>query len=338
MNDNNTLLIILGAIAAAIGAVVYFLFFHVTVAPHQVVIQPDAEHVLVVGVMPMDTDYEAQYEKLDLVDSVRELIETELPNYEGLVPFTRAQLDATLTEQDLYYTGMIDSNTAIEIGKATSVNTIIAGNILDVSADISQRDKERCTTDKDTKEKKCTPYTAFTLSVKTKIALQVIDSLTGAMYAGKTFDDKTESKYETGDTVPSVRTLALEALKLSTDKFVKMVGDAQVRRFKFGTYKDIRTRGSRIEGVELKEKFSQGDTIILLINADKLQAEDHFVLELRTREDQLIERYEFTYDGNTKDIYEPFYLDGNAPLGKWNLYIWVNDRRVIHDTFLVSAG
>lgn len=323
-----------GAVVLTLG---YFMFFHINGPPLVVTLEPTEENELIIGTMPLDANYDEAYREFNLEDGIRAVAESELASLPGLQPYTRAQLDKTLKEQDLYYTGTIDADTAIEIGKAVAVNAIITGTIISIFVEDSRREKEACSTDPETKQKSCKPYVEITRKVSTTLALSVIDTTTGRILFGDSYNNSNiiGQTFREGDDGPSVGKIAGEMMRSNMISFVGALSDSLVKRFRWGLFQDIRARGARVEGLKRDIKFGRSDIVYFLINVRKLARGDHFTVKWVDPDGVEREAAEFDWDGSLVDIFEPLFVPEDAEIGKWTLRVWINERLAVEASFMV---
>lgn len=324
--------------AVVLGVVGWLVIDHVLPfpPPHAVVVEPDAEHLLVVAVMPFGDANDSPFGTLPFPESIRQLVESALPNYPGLQPFTRSQLDPLLEEHKLYFEGHIDPSTAIEIGKLTQAKALITGQIMGLFDNIKERERERCETDKETKVKSCETYIQVIRKVSLRLTMQVIDTKTGEILVGESYRPDSEVTVLKGDDLPDPLEMALDALANAAVQIAKKVSDNYTSEFRYGLYKKIKPKWLGIEGVGLSEAFARGDTVYFLMQFYRIKKGDHIEIQWIDADEQIYDTYEVTWEGGDKAVYYPLILEETPPTGLWRVRVLIDGLPVLNDGFTIE--
>jgi|GEM_PF-537443 len=130
---------ILGLLLVGV-AVILALILSVPEPPNTATVSTDRVDI---AVLPFQIDEDwlesATYPDWNFVPGqIRSRIETALVNQPAISVYSRTELDAILTEQQLAGTGIIDASTAVEIGAVTGVNKLVTGTIYRVDKTTEQ--------------------------------------------------------------------------------------------------------------------------------------------------------------------------------------------------------
>lgn len=324
--------LLLGAIIV-LGLIAYLLFFPSRSLPESVIIPP--EENLAVAVLPLgdSTNYrnKAPSEGQDLGEKLRPYIEGEVANTKGVSVFTRSKLDEIIEEQLRGARGLIDPETAVQIGKLTGVGAIVTGEVIGFS------DTIRETTITVRRGNASEEMPAVERSVEVEIQFQVIDAETGRIKISDVLRGTASKTLKESEDTPALDPLVRDTLRYLASRTASYIEGKTTKRFSYGLFKRMEPQGSWIKGIDKSTTFTRDDgQAVLLLNFQKMALGDVVKIDWVDPDGQVIDTYTYTYKNPAWDFH--IMVLENAQLGNWKLEGYVNGKYVMSYYFAVQEA
>jgi len=199
-------------------------------------------------------------------------IETRLVNADGIDVYSRAQLDALLIEHALSGTGLIDPTTAVEIGSLTGVSKLITGSVYAV--DTTARATEICVTWEDGNCVERSPATEY--SVQIRAGVEVVDTRSGLIERALDLRASDATTLREGSLFGGFDSLLANAATTIAGDVQGALVAAYTREIRYGLYRSAEAKRAGFVGEGETTRFSQDDTVHLIVHFTRIQEKDVF--------------------------------------------------------------
>ncbi len=289
MDDKTGILIVVAVVAVLVGALLLL------VIPEPAQRAVIANERLDVAVLAFDNSSSWP----NVQETLRGRIESKLVNDPQIQIFSRAQLDALLMERALATTGLIDTNTAVEIGSITGVSKLLTGTVYAV--DTQSRDTTVCVRWENGECVEEAPAKTYSVSMLAQV--EVIDARTGKIEKAFDLSGSQSTTIPEGTLFGGFDTLLASASSEIAERVSASFTTSYTREVRYGLYESVQSKRAGYIGKNETHRFPSSSTAHLIVHFTRVQAGDLFDVEWIDSTGQTVHRIE--------DVVSP---------GEWRLY------------------